>query len=104
LGTYYVQAVWDQNEGESIASSPGNIYSDVVELKADGQTNQVVSLTLTTLIEDRSVIDHPLVKEFMLESALLSDFWNKPMKVKPLFCFLRDMKIIPIKITLFATM
>jgi len=82
LGTYYVQAVWDQNEDESIANSPGNIYSNVVELKANGQTNQVVSLTLTTLIEDRSVIDHPLVKEFMLESALLSDFWNKPMKVK----------------------
>lgn len=81
-GIYFVQAVWDQNEGESSANTPGNLYSDVVKFEINGQSNQTVSLTLNTVIEDRTLIDHPLVKEFTLESALLSAFWNKPMQVK----------------------
>lgn len=81
-GSYFVQAVWDQNDGESSANSPGNIYSDIVQVLVENGTNQTVSLILNTVIEKRNLIDHPLVKEFTLESGLLSTFWNKPMQVK----------------------
>lgn len=81
-GTYYVQAVWDQNVGESSANTPGNIYSDVVKFEIKENTNQIVTITLNAKIPPRSLVDHPLVKEFEFESTLLSAFWKKPMKIK----------------------
>jgi len=79
-GTYYVQVVWDQDREESRIDAPGNIYSTVQKVEITRSMN--IDIAIAQVIPPRKVVDHDYVKEIVLKSELLSDFWNKDVKLK----------------------
>jgi len=79
-GTYFVQALWDQDQEESRIDAPGNIYSQVEKIEVKNATD--VALILSKIIESRSIIDHKFVKEVTLKSNVLSTWWGKEMTLK----------------------
>lgn len=79
-GTYFVQALWDQDTLESQVSAPGNLYSDMVEVHLTGK--QTVALTLEAEIPPREHLDHRWVEYVDMTSDTLSAWWGKPMHVK----------------------
>lgn len=80
-GKYYVQAVWNQNsELESRSNTPGNLYSEPLEVSLSN--DQEIAISLTKIIPKREIIDHELVEIFSMKSEVLSKWWNKPMKLR----------------------
>lgn len=79
-GTYYVQAFWDQNTAESILNSPGDIYSEVVELDIEGTTE--IDISLSKIIPPAQIMDHELIKEVIFLSDTLSKWWGKTTYLK----------------------
>lgn len=97
-GTYYVQALFhkyetfnlstghqlklpmDRGEGQRLTSAPGNLYSEVYELKLDPSSSSKFEITLSQLnppiVEPE---DTKYIKHIKMESKLLSDFWGRPM-------------------------
>ena len=79
-GTYYLQLLWDQDREESRIDAPGNIYSKVEKLEVDGTSE--IEMSLTEIIDGRSVVDHKFVKEVTFKSKTLSSWWEKDMILK----------------------
>ncbi len=79
-GTYYAQVLWKQNSDESRLQVPGNLYSPKQEIQLT--KSQTISFSLSEAFAPRSLIEHPLVREFTLQSDTLSRWWGKPMSVK----------------------
>lgn len=99
-GDYYVQAmfnkytkfersdghvVWmhkDQWEGQSWKRSPGNMFSKVIKVHIDPDTNNQIDIQLTEVIaEVKMPEDTEYVKHIRIKSELLSEFWGQPMYI-----------------------
>jgi len=97
-GDYYVQAllnvytqfhradghtIWahmDQWEGQDFASSPGNLVSEVVRVRFDPASSQVLRITLTRALPPiQAPPDTEWVKHVKIQSRLLTKFWGHPM-------------------------
>jgi len=79
-GTYYLQLLWDQDKEESRIDAPGNIYSKVE--KVEVTESKEIEISLSEIIEPRTIVDHKHVKEVTLKSETLSKWWGKDMTVK----------------------
>ena len=73
-GDYYVQAVWDRNQGgRSIAESPGNMYSTPMKVKLTKDTGARFNVVC-----DQVVVAHPFVPTtFVKELRVVSDLLTK---------------------------
>ncbi len=99
-GDYYVQAllneytqfrradghvIWahmDQWEGQQMARSPGNMYSDVHRVRLNPARGFGVALSLThTIPAVEPPADTKWVKRVRIRSKLLSDFWGHDMQI-----------------------
>lgn len=97
-GDYYVQAVFnrytefkradghtvwmhnDQWEGQNWKTSPGNIYSDVQQVRIDPAAADTIRIEVTNVIPPVEVPpDSRYVKRFKIRSEILSAFWGQPM-------------------------
>lgn len=79
-GEYYLQVLWDQDQSESQIDAPGNIYS--VKQKLRLPLEKPITISLSEIIAEREVIDHPLVREITMNSKVLSDFWGEERSLK----------------------
>jgi hypothetical protein len=98
-GTYNVQAVlnvyetvhradgqvlkvpWDDGEGQSWDSSPGNLMSKPRQVALDGRS--AIALELTEAIPPIPLpADTKYVRSVTVESALLSRFWGRPVSLR----------------------
>ncbi|MFK7921403.1 MAG: alpha/beta hydrolase-fold protein [Bacteroidia bacterium] len=79
-GDYRVQVLWDQNTTASSINAPGNLYSEVVELKL--RDDQKITLSLNQSIAPRKQITHPLLREHSVKSDSLSAWWGKEMQLE----------------------
>lgn len=79
-GTYYLQALWDQDRSESRPNAPGNLHSEVMKIEVD--KSQKLELVLNKKIAERRIANHPNVKEVKFKSDTLSKWWGKDMYLK----------------------
>lgn len=79
-GNYTVQVLWNQNREELQINAPGNLYSKSVRI--DFQKNETLELPLTFKIETQQLAKHQLLKEVDYTSPLLSEWWDKEIRVK----------------------
>jgi len=79
-GKYYLQVLWDHDTSESRIEAPGNVYSEkqMVEIK----NSMTVDCNISTVIEDRKILEHTLANEVKMKSPVLSKFWNKDVFLK----------------------
>lgn len=76
-GTYYVQGFWDQYTTQSILNSPGDLYSEVIEVKINNATD--IEISLSKIIPPVEIMDHKLIKEVKYLSDTLTKWWgNQP--------------------------
>jgi hypothetical protein len=76
--TFYVQLVWKQVfEGCFTDPAPGNIYSKKQKLVLD--KDQSLNITLSEVIEETKLMDHPHMKMVTYKSDTLSKWWGKPI-------------------------
>jgi S-formylglutathione hydrolase FrmB len=81
-GEYYVQAVWDRNlGGQSIAASPGNLYSLPQRVKLTKDFNASFSLSCDQVVAPMIFTDTKFAKELRVASPLLSKSQGRPMTV-----------------------
>ena len=97
-GDYYIQAVFnkytefkrsdghtvwfhnDQWEGQNWKTSPGNIYSDVQQVRIDPTSSDVIRVEVTNVIPPIEVPpDSRYVKRFKIQSDILTQFWGQPI-------------------------
>ncbi|MFV8782512.1 alpha/beta hydrolase-fold protein [Microbulbifer sp. SA54] len=79
-GTYKVQVLWDQDLEESQINAPGNLYSTVQEVKISGDT--ALKVDIDQIVAAHTLLEHDHVKSVEIESRLLSEWWDRPMKLK----------------------
>jgi len=79
-GTYYVQAVWDQDRDESRPNAPGNLHSTVQKVVLD--KSQTIQISIEKVVPPRRMVNHPNVKEVTFKSDTLSKWWGKDMYLK----------------------
>lgn len=79
-GTYYVQALWDQDRSESRPNAPGNLHSEVVKIELN--SSQDLELSISKIIPERRIANHPNVKQVTFKSDTLSKWWGKDMYLK----------------------
>lgn len=79
-GTYYVQAVWDQDRDESRPNAPGNLHSTVQKVVLD--KSQTIQVSIEKVVPPRRMVNHPNVKEVTFKSDTLSKWWGKDMYLK----------------------
>ena len=71
----------DNGEGQQWSRSPGNLYSEPMQVTIDGDS--VVELQLTKRIpEIDPPQDTPFVRHFSMKSELLSTFWGRDIVLK----------------------
>lgn len=81
-GEYFVQAVWDRNlGGHSIAESPGNIYSQPVKVVFLKNRNKTFTINCDQIIPEQIFAETELIKEFKVESNLLTKFNSHPTTI-----------------------
>lgn len=76
-GEYSIQVLYDQSNHEANPNEAGNLYSTPQSITLN--ENKEIDLILDSKIEEKKVIDHPLVRHEIFKSEILSSFWNKPM-------------------------
>jgi|GEM_PF-5739142 len=74
-GTYSVQLLWDQDTLGSSPNEAGNLHSRSERITLKGPT--VLSLSLDQVIPERTIVDHPLMREVSLRSDTLSTWWGR---------------------------
>ncbi len=86
--------VWmhnDQWEGQAFQRSPGNLYSDVVQVHLDPSEGFDVQLEAKNLIPPIPFPDNTdWVKRFRFESPTLSEFWGEPIYIGATVLLPRD--------------
>jgi hypothetical protein len=81
-GEYYVQAVWDKNQGgRTIGNSPGNMYNKPVKVKLTKNHREVFNIICQDVIKAPSFEETDFRKEIRQPSALLSRFHKQPMTI-----------------------
>ncbi len=97
-GDYYVQGfvniytdfkrsdghtIWlhnDQWEGQQWNRSPGNLYSDVMQIHIDPSKSQTIKISCDNVIPPiKMPLDSKWVKRIKFESKILSEFWGQPI-------------------------
>jgi S-formylglutathione hydrolase FrmB len=74
-GTYYVQAVFDRNlGGQFIGMSPGNIYSNSMQVHLDKNYNAIFHIDCDQIIDEIPFKETPYLKELKIKSKLISEF------------------------------
>lgn len=82
-GDYDAQAVIDRNlGGRSIGSSPGNLYSKVVSIHLGANSSELFSFVCDSVVQDKPFVDTDHVKEFKIQSHLLTDFYHRATFIK----------------------
>ena len=79
-GKYSIQILWDQDRMESRMNAPGNLYSEVETI--DLTHNQNIHIPITKEIGPRKLAEHELLKEIDIKSEILSDWWEKEIRLK----------------------
>ncbi|NLP10786.1 esterase family protein [bacterium] len=81
-GEYSVQAIWDRNlGGRSIATSPGNIYSQAIQVTLTKNTKKVFKIECNQIMPALAFVETDLVKELKVPSRLLSDFHHRAVTI-----------------------
>ncbi|MEO7446022.1 MAG: alpha/beta hydrolase-fold protein, partial [Ferruginibacter sp.] len=81
-GKYFVQAVWDKNEGGlSIEGSPGNIFSKPIQVTITTNDKKIISLNCDQVNPEPTFKETEQVKQLKVPSALLTAFFGKPQTV-----------------------
>ncbi len=81
----------DQWEGQSLAVSPGNLYSEVRKVHVDPARSGRIRLVLDRRIPPIAVpADTEYVKHVRFESPLLSKFWGRPIWIGATILLPRD--------------
>ena len=82
-GFYAVQAVLDINTTEKHFSlATGNGYSDVAIIQLQGNVPQRVDLVVDNVVPEKGFPESEFVKEAILTSQLLSNFYDYPTKMR----------------------
>jgi hypothetical protein len=77
---HVVQLPMDRGEGQVWNKAPGNLYSDVREIKLDPADQTPIALVLNKSIEPiKPPADTQWVKHERIQSRLLTQFWGRPM-------------------------
>ncbi len=77
---HVVKMHMDQGEGQHWNSSPGNLLSETLKIRIDRASGKAIKIELTRIIPPiPSPKDTRYVKNFRIESKLLSKFWGRPM-------------------------
>jgi hypothetical protein len=77
---HVVQLPMDRGEGQVWNKAPGNLYSDVREIKLDPAAQTPIALVLDKSIEPiEPPADTQWVKHERIQSRLLTQFWGRPM-------------------------
>ncbi len=79
-GTYYVQALWDQDTQESRIDAPGNLFSAVEKVIMNDDLS--VELLIDKEIPPHQLAENRFVKLVEIRSDTLSEWWGKPMFLK----------------------
>lgn len=81
-GTYYIQAVWDRDlGGRQIGTSPGNMYSNAVQVTFGDDTTQVTPLVCGQVAPQPVFVESTYDRELKVKSKLLSKFHHKTVTV-----------------------
>jgi hypothetical protein len=81
-GEYYVQAVWDNNQGgRSIGNSPGNLYNKAAKVKLTKNHREVFTVICQDVIKPPSFLETDFRKEIRQHSDLLSRFHKQKMTI-----------------------
>lgn len=81
-GEYWVQAVLDRNlGGREIGASPGNLYSEAQRVAIVRGAAQTVKLNCNQVVPSRAFTETARVKEFSIESKLLTSFYGRPTRM-----------------------
>ncbi|MBI1757551.1 MAG: hypothetical protein HYR64_10655 [Fimbriimonas ginsengisoli] len=81
-GKYTVQAVIDRNlGGRAIGESPGNLYSNPVELTLDPTTSGKVAIRCDQVVPEPKFVNTRHVREVSVLSSLLSKWYGRPTRV-----------------------
>lgn len=82
-GDYYIQIVWDRNQGgRNIGNSAGNLYNPAEKIRITKDNKAVFTVVATKAVAAIPAFKETVfVKELKAPSALLSKFHQKPMTV-----------------------
>jgi hypothetical protein len=81
----------DQWEGQAFQRSPGNLYSDVIQVHLDPSEGFDIELEANNVIPSiPSPEDTEWVKRFRFESPTLSEFWGEPIYIGATVLLPRD--------------
>jgi S-formylglutathione hydrolase FrmB len=81
-GEYYVQAVWDKNEGgRAISRSPGNMYNNSVKCTLSKDFKQIFTITCSESAPKKTFSETKYAKEVIVPSTLLTSFFKKPVSL-----------------------
>ncbi|MFT5290845.1 MAG: hypothetical protein ACI8QS_002427 [Planctomycetota bacterium] len=79
---HQVSLPMDQGEGQSWRRSPGNLFSEPVQVDWDPTSEAPIKLSLSQVVPPIAVAeDTKWVKHVRIESKLLSEFWGRPMPI-----------------------
>lgn len=80
-GTYYVQIVWDKNQGgRSIANSPGNLFNSTTKIEITKDTKRLYTIVASQSIPPISKFkETQFIREIKAPSLLLTKFSGKTM-------------------------
>ncbi|MEE9460227.1 MAG: alpha/beta hydrolase-fold protein, partial [Bacteroidales bacterium] len=76
--TYYIQFLWQQNFHGFGNKEEGNIFSKKQELVLDKK--QTLEISLSEVVEESGLMDHPLMKMVHYRSDILSKWWGRPVQ------------------------
>ncbi len=79
-GSYRIQVLWDQNREASQINAPGNFYSEAKTVELN--ENTITELPLKEIIPPLELAKHELLKEVDFKSKVLSEWWEKEMRIK----------------------
>lgn len=78
---YYFQVKWDESKVENRSdNTPFSMFTEVFE-----RTKESSNLISAEFIEagwNSSLVEHELIKEFTLDSKVLTEWWGKSMQIK----------------------
>ena len=81
-GDYYVQVVFDRNlGGQTIGTSPENLYSETQQITFDKNFNTTHTLQANQVVPEIQFKETKQLKELALKSELLSEFHNKEVTI-----------------------
>ena len=79
---HVVKLPMDHGEGQQWNEKPGNLFSEPAKIHIDQSAGGTIHITLTKKIPPiEPPKDTEYIKHFHIQSALLSQFWDRPMEL-----------------------